>query len=177
METVETMPGPSTTAANRAVVQRLMKAMRERDYDGLAELLAHDVVIRSPITASFHFQGRDDAIALLKIVRETMAELEHEDLLGTEDVWVQRFRARVRGRMLEGMDLMRFDPAGTIRELTVFVRPLPGVTAFAAAVAPGVGGRRGRLTSIALRLLTGPLAAITYHGDRLVAWLLRGTWW
>jgi hypothetical protein len=74
------------------------------------------------------------------------------------------------------MDLLRFDDAGGICEMTLFVRPLPGIAIFAAALAPAVGLRRGRLISIALRLLIEPLAAITHHGDRLVARLLRGAW-
>lgn len=173
MDTVGTTSG---AAANRAAAQQLMKAMRERDDATIADVLSPDVVINSPITDSFHFHGREDGVALLKIVRETMEDLEHYELLGAEDVWIQRFRVRVRGRLLEGMDLLRFDEAGKVREMTVFVRPLPGLAALAAAVVPPVGSHRGRLTSILLGLLTGPLAATTRHGDRLAAWLLRGAW-
>jgi hypothetical protein len=176
METAETMPERNDQATNRAAAQRLMKGMRERDYETIADSLAPDVVINSPITDSFRFHGRDNAVALLRIVREAMNDLEHYELLGAEDVWTHRLRFRVRGRLLEGMDLMRFDETGHVRELTIFIRPLPGLAVLAAALAPGVGRRRGRLTSIALRLLIEPLAAVTRHGDRLVGWLLRGVW-
>jgi hypothetical protein len=176
MGTAETMPQQADGASNRAATVRFMEAMRERDYATVADLLAPDVVVRSPITDSFQFHGRADALAVLTIVSEAMEELEHHDLVGDDTVWTQRFRARVRGRVLEGMDLLRFDEQGRVRELTVFVRPLPSLAAFAAAVAPGVGRRRGPLTVIALRLLIEPLAAITRQGDRLVGWLLRGTW-
>jgi len=71
---------------------------------------------------------------------------------------------------------MRFDDTAHLRELTVFVRPLPALAAFAAALAPAVGRRRGRLTSVVLRMLIEPLAAMTKYGDRLVGWLLRETW-
>lgn len=150
--------------------------MREPDYAMLADVLAPDVVINSPITAGFQFHGREDGLAVLKIVCEATHDLEHYELLGAEDVWTQRFRVRVRDRLLEGGDLLRFDEGGRLCEMTVFVRPLPGLAAFAAALAPAVGRRRGVLAAIALRLLIEPLAAMTHYGDRLVAWLLRGTW-
>jgi hypothetical protein len=175
MDTAETMP-ERIDAANRGATLRLMKAMRERDYMTVADALAPDVVIHSPITDSFEFRGRDDALAVLKIVAEAMDGLEHYELVGADDIWTQRFRVRVRGRLLDGMDLLRFDEEGRLRELTVFIRPLPGLTAFAAGVAPGVARRRGLVAAIILRLLIEPLAAMTRHGDRLVGWLLRETW-
>ena len=107
---------------------------------------------------------------------KAMRDLEHFELLGSEDVWTQRFRVTVGGRLLEGVDLLRYDDGGNLREMTVFVRPLPGLTAFAAAIAPSVGRRRGRLASLALRILLGPLALMTRHGDRFGTWLLRRTW-
>lgn len=176
MEIAETSRDQTATAANRATAQRLARAMRERDYATLEDTFAADVVLNSPITGGFRFCGREDVIALLRIVREAMHGLEHGELIGAGDVWTQRFSARVGGRAIDAIDLVRFDAAGNVREFTVFVRPLPGVAAFTAAVAPGVGRRRGRLTSIVLRLLTGPLAVITRQGDRFAAWLLRGTW-
>ena len=165
-----------TAETNRVTSERLMKAMREQDYDTMAELFAEDVVLNSPITASFQFRGRADTVAVLKIVRASMEDLRHQELLGAGDVWSQRFSVRVRGRLLDGMDVLHFDETGRIRDFTVFIRPLPALAAFAGAVAPAVGRRRGRLASIALALMLGPLAAITRHGDRLAAWLLKGSW-
>jgi hypothetical protein len=171
-----TEPNRAATAANRDTAQRVMKAMREQDFQTMAELFAEDVVLDSPITASFQFRGRADTVAVLKIVRATMEDLQHQELLGADEVCSQRFSVRVRGRLLDGMDVLRFDETGRVRAMTVFVRPLPSLAAFAAAVAPAVGRRRGRLASIALALMLGPLAAITRRGDRLAAWLLRGSW-
>jgi len=172
----ETVPARIDAGANRAAAQLLAKAMRERDHAAIADVLAPDVVINSPITGSFEFHGRADALAVLEIVSEAIDELEHHELVGEGDVWTQRFSARASRRPLEGMDLLRFDEQGRVRELTVFIRPLPGLTAFAAAVVPAVGRRKGFLTTLALRLLIGPLAAMTRHGDRLVGRLLRETW-
>jgi len=173
METVET----TLEQTNRAAARRLMGAMRARDYVAMADVLAPDVVINSPITDSFRFRGRDDAITLLKIARDSMHDLEHLELLGAGEVWAQIFRVRVGGRLIEGTDLLRFDDEGHVRELTLFVRPLAGLAAMAAALVPAVGRRRGRPTSIVLRMLTAPLAVLTRYGDRLATRLLRGVWW
>jgi len=174
--TAEAMSQGVEPAANRDATERLMKAMREHDYTTIADVLAPDVVINSPITGTFHFRGRENAMAVLKIVSDSLTDLEHYELVGSDDVWAQRFRARARGRELEGIDLLRYDDTGRLREMTVFVRPLPGLAAFAAAVGPPVGRRCGRLTAIILQLLIEPLKAMTHYGDKLVGWLLRDTW-
>jgi hypothetical protein len=176
MQPTETTPHPLDEVAHRAAAQRLSTAMREGDLTAIADGFAADVVINSPITGAFHFHGRENAVAVLEIVCGALRNLEHDEPVGAGDSWAQPFRALVRGRRLEGVDLMRFDAEGRVRELTVFVRPLPAVTAFAAALAPAVGRRRGLVTSLVLRALIEPLAAITHQGDRLVGWLLRETW-
>ncbi len=44
------------------------------------------------------------------------------------------FKARVGDRELDGLDLLRFDEDGRIRELTVMVRPMSGMNALAEAM-------------------------------------------
>ena len=44
------------------------------------------------------------------------------------------FSARVGDRELDGIDLLRFDPDGRVRELVVYVRPMSGVNALAEAM-------------------------------------------
>jgi hypothetical protein len=45
------------------------------------------------------------------------------------------FEARVGDRQLNGLDLLRFDGDGKIRELMVMVRPMSGLNALAEAMA------------------------------------------
>lgn len=45
------------------------------------------------------------------------------------------FEAGVGGRELQGLDLLRFDGEGKVRELVVMVRPMSGLNALAAAMA------------------------------------------
>jgi hypothetical protein len=62
-----------------ALIQRhpLRVAMEERDLEGVAEALAPDVVLHSPITSSFRFAGREEVTALLGIVRELLEDVDY----------------------------------------------------------------------------------------------------
>jgi hypothetical protein len=59
---------------------------------------------------------------------------------------------------------------GQIEQLTIFYRPLPGLASFAAAMAPRVARKHGRLRSLIARVLIFPLGLATRLGDRLVPW-------
>jgi hypothetical protein len=87
------------------------------------------------------------------------------------------FRARVNGRPLEGTDIMRLDEQGRIRELNVFVRPLPALTALAAALAPRLARSTGRVRSATVAGMTRPLAAITRLADVPASQLTMGKAW
>ena len=162
---------------NRAAAHRLGEKMHDRDFTGMGELFAPDAVLVSPVTPSFRFHGRDQVLAILRMVREVFEEgPEYEHIFGEGDLWAQVNRSRVRGREVHAVDFLRFGDDGLIREMTIFVRPLPGLAAFTAALAAPVGRRRGRLVSLLLGLLARPLAPLTYYGDKLVGRLLGPAW-
>ena len=52
----------------------------------------------------------------------------------TGDTAALAFSARAGDRELDGIDLLRFDGEGKVRELAVSVRPLSGVNALAEAM-------------------------------------------
>jgi hypothetical protein len=146
--------------------ERIAAAMQARDFAAIRERLAPEVVLNSPITSSFRFEGPNEIVELLEIVRDAYEELEYTAIFGDGDRWVQVFRARIRGQETEGIDVMRLDGEGRVREFTVFFRPLPGLAALTAALAPAVAPSRPR--SVLARLLTGPLALMTRGGERVV---------
>lgn len=162
-----------TTTAG-ATAQRISDAMAARDFDALRSELAPDVVLNSPITSSFAFRGADEVIELLRVVRDSYEELVYTDVFGSGDTWAQVFRVRLRGQEMEATDIMRLDGEGRVLEFTVFFRPLPGLAALTAALAPPLAEKRvGRSRAIAARVLTTPLVALTRAGDRIAARLLR----
>ena len=155
----------------------LRVAMEARDLEGVAEALAPDVVLHSPITSSFRFVGRDEVTALLGIVRELLEDLHYFEDFGEGDTHLLAFRARVNGQRLEGTDVMRLDEQGRVRELRVFIRPLPGLTALTAALAPRLASKTGPARSATVAGMTRPLAAITRLADVPVSSLAMGKVW
>jgi len=140
---------------NAAATSRTFAAaMRERDFETLGETLADDVVLHSPITGSFPFEGREQVLDLLRIVRGALEDLNAVAEFGGDDTHALMFDARIGRQKIQAVDVLRFDAEGRIREFRIFIRPLPGLTALAAALAPQVAARAGR----GLAALVGPPA-------------------
>ncbi len=84
---------------------------------------AEDALLHSPVTHK-PFEGRAAIRQLLSILLEVFQEFRYTDELDSPDgTKAYIFRARVRDRDVEGLDLLRFDPAGQIQSFTVMVRP------------------------------------------------------
>jgi len=98
---------------------------------------AEDAVLHSPITFK-PFEGRAAIRILLGILLEVFQDFRYTDELASGDEAVKAlvFRARVRDRDLEGIDLIRFDLAGRIVDFTVFIRPRSAIEALLEEVAP-----------------------------------------
>ncbi len=167
---------PSAPAANELAARRLFETMRDGDLAALGGLLAPDVVLSSPITDRFRFRGRDRVIELYEVVHAPLREFEHVRLVGRDVAWAQVTRARVGRHTIWISQLIEFDDAGLIRELTVFVRPLPGLVAFAAAIVPGAARRRSRLSALLLGTMVRPLVPMVGQGDRVAVAVLRDAW-
>jgi hypothetical protein len=144
------------------------------DVDAVMELCSPNVVVRSPISFNARFEGTE---AVRELLRQVFAGVI-EDIRYFEDVgneWVRALfcSARVRGQNIEEATLLRFDEERRISEFTIFIRPLPGLT----ALTTRLGVRLGRTQSFGRALLvaamTRPLAFLTRHGDRLGVRLTR----
>jgi SnoaL-like domain len=108
-------------------------AVQAGDESGLAEVLTDDVVFRSPAVYK-PYEGREATIVVLRAVSRVFEDFRYEDRFEGDDGGVLLFSARVGDRELSGIDLLRFDDAGKIRELTVMIRPLSGLTALVEAM-------------------------------------------
>ena len=145
-------------------------AMEARDHAAVVDALAPDVVLRSPIIGRT-FQGREAVGALFKGVLDNIEDLRYTDELEGARSHVLSFTARFGKQEIEAVDLLRFDEHGKISELTVIIRPLTGVVAVAKALGPYVA--KGRVSSVLLRLLIGPLSLMVGLGERIVPRLIR----
>ena len=112
---------------------RFRRAVEARDLDAMVAALAEDVVFRSPVVFRA-YEGRAAVGAILAAVLETFEDFRYTDALDGKDLHALLFSARVGDRDVDGIDLLRFDDDGLLRELTVMVRPLSGLTALADAM-------------------------------------------
>jgi limonene-1,2-epoxide hydrolase len=158
------MSSPDVAASPAAAFSTAFQA---HDLDGMVAALAPDVVIRSPVTGRLPFKGHDECRELLGLVRDLFDEVTYTDELAADGVATLVMRIDHGGEEIHEVLLMRFDDAGLIREMTVFMRPLPALAGFAAAIAPALARRRrGRLRAAAVASFTRPIAALLRIGDR-----------
>jgi hypothetical protein len=145
-----------------------LRAAAERgDADAVAELLAPDVVLHSPLTARVRFEGKEEVAALHRDIFAVLEDLDTTEPLSLGDTRSFSFHARVRGVELEAVVLAHFDERGQIVELKIFGRPLPGLATLFAALPPRVSARRrGRPTGALVAVLTRPLAFVLRTADR-----------
>lgn len=105
-------------------------AVERKEMDAAGELLAEDVVFRSPVVYK-PYEGRDATMLILRAVANVFEGFRYTDQIETGDAAVLVFEASVGDREIQGVDLLRFADDGRVRELTVLVRPMSGVHALA----------------------------------------------
>jgi hypothetical protein len=155
------------------IIHPFAAAVAERDHPALVELLADDVVLYSAITAT-PFEGRELVAELYMSVIESFEQVEVIEDFAAGDAYAFFWRGRIEGRFVEGVDRLRLDPEGKVREVTIWGRPLSGLATFLT----GIGfrfarRRRGRLVAMALKLTSLPLPPLFSLLDPVTRWLVR----
>jgi hypothetical protein len=152
-----------TTAAWRA-------AGEQGDAEAAAGCLADEIEVISPLTARFRFRGPTQAQHMLAAAFEVISDIRYHTEVGERDTRALFYRARCGREEVEEAQLLRFDPAGRIVELTLFGRPLPALTAVMARIGPVLLRHQGRpVMAGVIGAATRPLASLTRVGDaRLV---------
>jgi SnoaL-like domain len=153
-------------AAAEETTRRFKEAAEAGDVEDVLATLAPDVVLNSPITSSGHFTGLDDMRGLMTAVFDTLSDIRYFEDFGDATTRLIANRAHIGNQQIEEALLIRLDDQARIRELTVFVRPLPGLTAMLAGLGPKLARRRGRTRAAALTALAKPLALLTRSGDK-----------
>jgi hypothetical protein len=113
-------------------------AVEARDFDAALSLFADDATLDSPV-AFRPFEGIDAVSVVLRAVSETFEDFHYTDEFASDGSHALVFRARVGDKSVEGLDLIRMDDSGQIKNLTVMVRPMSGLIALAEAMAAKVG--------------------------------------
>ena len=108
---------------------RFRRGVESKDVGVMMEAFADGAVLHSPITIR-PFEGKEAIARLLGILMQVFQDFRYTDELTAEDgTKALVFRTRVGDREVEGLDLIRFDEAGLIRDFTVMVRPRSAVEA------------------------------------------------
>ena len=109
-------------------------AVEAENPEALVGCLADDVRFRSPVVFR-PYEGRDVVGAILtEGAMKVFSDFRYSERFEEGDAAALLFEARVGDREVEGVDLLRFDSDGKVRELTVMVRPMSGLNALAEAM-------------------------------------------
>lgn len=117
-----------------------MRAFREaveaHDLDRIHDLLAEDVVFRSPV-AHHPYPGRAITHAILSAVIEVFEDFRYVREIGADDAsdLALVFEATVGGKEITGCDFIHLDEDGRIDDFMVMVRPLSAAQALSEAMA------------------------------------------
>jgi hypothetical protein len=139
------------------------------DLDALLATMRPDVVLHSPITDQFAFRGHDQMRALMEDVHAAVSDSVYDLDVGDDRTRVLRLSARVGRQRIEETLVMELDDEGLIASMQLFVRPMAGITALAAALGPRVARRRSRVRALLVRLMIGPLNFFARRGEPTVS--------
>ncbi|MBF8189020.1 nuclear transport factor 2 family protein [Nonomuraea sp. K274] len=149
------------------------RAGEAHDVDALMATIADGVVFHSPISGTAGFEGKEALRELFSVVFDVVSELRYQSDIGDERTRALTATARLGRQEIHEAALVRIDGDGLIEEITMWIRPLPALTAMMAALVPALARATGRP---GLPLLAGaavkPLAAMTRLGDRTLVPLL-----
>jgi hypothetical protein len=113
---------------------RFVEAVTGDDPDAVKAALADDVVFRSPVVFR-PYEGKDLVWAIItEGAMKVFSSFRYVHRSEDGDAAALVFEAKVGDREVQGLDLLRFDGEGRIRELTVMVRPMSGLNALAEAM-------------------------------------------
>jgi len=117
-------------------LERWHQFVAAKDLSALPELLHPQAVFRSPM-AHTPYPGAQVVNLILNTVLKVFEDFAYHRELATADGLsvVLEFSAKVGGRELKGIDMIRFDESGRIVEFEVMVRPMSGLQALGAEMA------------------------------------------
>lgn len=146
-------------------------AWRTRALDPWMEMLAPDVVLRSPVLRA-PFTGHAAVRELYGVLFEVFGRMEVTSELRDGDSHAFRWRGELAGHQIDGIDLLRYDAEGRIAEIAVMIRPLVDIGVFAAAVGPALAAKRSPFRGLLVSVLVWPLKAMLAVADLVSTRLL-----
>ena len=160
------MPEPESRRADQTIAEWRL-AGENHDAAQAIACLAGNVVLISPLTAQFTFDGRDRVGDVLTAGFQVIDEIRFHTEVGDDRTRALFYYGRCGKQPFEECQLIRLNHEGLITEITLFGRPLPGLTAVMRRIAPAILRRQGRpqLGGL-LGVATVPLHALTSSGEQ-----------
>lgn len=121
-----------TLQITQTAITRWHEMLETRDISILNELLADDVVFRSPV--AFHpYPGKQVVFFILSNVIQVFEKFSYHREFLSEDGnnVVLEFSANVGDKKLKGIDMIQFNDEGQIIDFEVMIRPKSGLEALA----------------------------------------------
>ncbi|MDT0483970.1 nuclear transport factor 2 family protein [Streptomyces doebereineriae] len=158
----------SETLHSAAATVASWRSAEERgDVDAAVACLSRDVVLSSPLTEQFRFEGLDQLRSFLTSAFTAVKDVRYHTQTGEGDVYALVYRAQVGSQSFEEVQLLRLDDEARIKEITLFGRPMPALTALMTILGPELARQQGRPGLAALmRASTMPIHAMVTFGDR-----------
>ena len=116
----------------QASIKRWHEMLDTKDMSILNELLAEDVVFRSPVAFN-PYSGKQVVFFILTNVIQVFENFTYHREFYTEDGLsvVLEFSANVGEKKLKGIDMIRFNENGQIVDFEVMIRPKSGLEVLA----------------------------------------------
>lgn len=143
------------------------------DLAAITDTITEDVVLISPITSRLRFEGRDEVTELMSVVLETFEDIQVFEEFGAGDRRAVAWRAHIGDQGMEGTDILLLNEEGKVREIRLFIRPLPGLATATAALASRLARRRSKTRGAAMAAIVRPLAFAIRRGEAIAPRLVR----
>ena len=113
-------------------IARWHEMLANRDMSILNELLADDIVFRSPVAFN-PYPGKPVVFFILSNVIQIFENFTYHREFYTEDGLnvVLEFSANIGDKKLKGIDMIRFNEEGQMVDFEVMIRPKNGIEALA----------------------------------------------
>lgn len=113
-------------------LEKWHQMIQSGDLSNLSDLLADEVVFRSPV-AHKPYEGKQVVFFILTNVIQVFENFTYHRKLYTEDGKnvVLEFSANVSEKSLKGIDMVQFNEQGKIIDFEVMIRPMSGLAALA----------------------------------------------
>ncbi len=129
-------------AAVRAAMEQWNRVVESRDMALLADLAHPEVVFRSPMAHKPYHGAFALATALSTVIEVFEDFTYHRSFLSEDGLNLTlEFSAHIGDKALKGIDMIRFDKDGKIREFEVMIRPMSGLAALGEEMGRRVGAQ------------------------------------